>query len=73
MRAEVIYPRADGEGVADIYRIPDDRKRAAVLIFLGANAAGRDDPDVINLGQALARTGFARARAPFKVIMVLLR
>ncbi|MFQ6027793.1 MAG: alpha/beta hydrolase family protein [Dehalococcoidia bacterium] len=59
VRVEVTYPRADGEGVADVYRIPDNRKRAAVLIFLGANAAGRDDPDVINLGQALARTGFA--------------
>ena len=29
-----------------------------MLIFLGANAAGRDDLDVINLGDALARTGF---------------
>jgi acetyl esterase/lipase len=29
-----------------------------VLIFLGANAAGRDDPDVVNLGNALARAGF---------------
>ena len=58
LREEITYPRPDGEGVADLYRIPDDRQRASVLIFLGANAAGRDDPDVINLGNALARTGF---------------
>ena len=58
LREEIAYPRPDGEGVADIYRIPDDRKRAAVLLFLGANATGRGDKDVINLGNALARSGF---------------
>jgi acetyl esterase/lipase len=58
LRREVGYPIPGGAGLADIYRIPDDRKRAAVLIFLGANAAGRDDHDVINLGNALARSGF---------------
>ena len=58
LRQEVAYPRPNGEGMADIYRIPDDRKRAAVLIFLGANATGRDDEDVINLGNALSRSGF---------------
>ncbi|MCH8897697.1 MAG: hypothetical protein IIC33_05325, partial [Chloroflexi bacterium] len=58
LREEVKYSRPDGQGVADIYRIPDNQRRAAVLIFLGANAAGRGDPDVINLGDALARTGF---------------
>ena len=58
VRREVTYPQADGTGVADIYRIPDDKERAAVLLFLGANAAGRDDKDVVNLGNALARAGF---------------
>lgn len=66
VRQEVTYPqppspslgRGDQRGVADIYRIPDDKKRAAVLIFLGANAAGRDDKDVVNLGKALGRAGF---------------
>ena len=58
VRREVTYPQAGGTGVADIYRIPDDKERAAVLLFLGANAAGRDDEDVVNLGNALARTGF---------------
>ena len=58
VREEVTYPQAQGTGVADLYRIPDDKERAAVLIFLGANAAGRDDEDVVNLGNALARAGF---------------
>ena len=58
VRREVTYPQAVGTGVADIYRIPDDKERAAVLLFLGANAAGRDDEDVVNLGNALARAGF---------------
>ena len=58
VRREVTYPQAEGTGVADIYRIPDDKERAAVLLFLGANAAGRDDEDVVNLGNALARAGF---------------
>ena len=58
VRREVTYPQADSIGVADIYRIPDDKERAAVLLFLGANAAGRDDEDVVNLGNALARAGF---------------
>ena len=58
VRREVTYPQAAGTGVADIYRIPDDKERAAVLLFLGANAAGRDDEDVVNLGNALARAGF---------------
>lgn len=61
VRQEVTYPQANGDGVADIYRIADEPGapgRAAVLIFLGANAAGRDDQDVINLGNALARSGF---------------
>ena len=61
VRQAVTYPQANGDGVADIYRIADDPGapgRAAVLIFLGANAAGRDDQDVINLGNALARSGF---------------
>ena len=58
VRREVTYPQAGNTGVADIYRIPDDRERAAVLLFLGANAAGREDEDVVNLGNALARAGF---------------
>ena len=56
----VTFQRDDGaSGDADIYVIPDGKRRAGLLIFLGANAAGADDPDVINLGKALARAGFA--------------
>ena len=46
-------------GTGDIYVIPDGKRRAGVVVFLGANAAGADDPDVVNLGVALARAGFA--------------
>lgn len=54
------FTRYDGStGTGDIYVIPDGKRRAGVVVFLGANAAGSDDPDVINLGQALARAGFA--------------
>ena len=58
VREEVTVPLPNGVGEADIYRVDDGQRRAAVLLFLGANAAGRDDPDVINLGNALARAGF---------------
>ena len=59
-RREITFARDDGSvGEADVYVIDDGKRRAAVLVFLGANAAGADDPDVINLGQALARAGFA--------------
>ena len=57
-REEVAYPTPKGTGLADVYRIADGKDRAGVLLFLGANAAGRDDADVINLGNALARAGF---------------
>lgn len=58
LRHEVHYQSADGSTVADVYRLPDGKPRAAVVLFLGANAAGRDDPDVVNLGNALARAGY---------------
>ncbi len=57
-RTQVVYPRPDGPGEADIYYIPDGKRRAALLVFLGANAAGPDDPDVVNVGNALARAGY---------------
>ena len=58
LRHEAHYPSSEGTAVADVYRPPDGKPRAAVALFLGANAAGRDDPDVINLGNALARAGY---------------
>ena len=59
LRHEVHYQSSDGTTVADVYRPDDDRQHAAVVLFLGANAAGRDDPDVVNLGKALAGAGYA--------------
>ena len=44
---------------AEVFVIPDGKKRAAVLIFLGATPHGTDDLEVVKLGWALARTGFA--------------
>ena len=58
VRHEVHYQSSEGTTVADVYRVPDGRSRAAVVLFLGANAAGRDDPDVVNLGNALAGAGY---------------
>lgn len=58
VREEITFQRANGEGQADVYYIPDGKRRAALLVFLGANAAGRDDRDVVNFGNALARTGY---------------
>ena len=58
VRHEVHYQSSDGTTVADVYRPNDDRQHAAVVLFLGANAAGRDDHDVVNLGHALAGAGY---------------
>ena len=58
VRHEVHYQSSEGTTVADVYRLPDGKPRAAVVLFLGANAAGRDDADVVNLGNALARAGY---------------
>ena len=58
LREEVSYPSPYGQGVADVYRIADGKKRAGVLLFLGVNPAGRDDDRVVNLSNALARAGF---------------
>ena len=59
IRHEVHYQSSDGTTVADVYRPNDGRQHAAVVLFLGANAAGRDDEDVVNLGHALAGAGYA--------------
>ncbi|MYC28823.1 MAG: hypothetical protein F4X65_01870 [Chloroflexi bacterium] len=58
VREEITYERPDQLGQADVYHIPDGKRRAALLVFLGANAAGRDDRDVVNFGNALARAGY---------------
>lgn len=54
------FLRHDGTpDVAEVYVIPRDKPRAAVLLFLGATRGGYDDPEVVKLGYALARAGFA--------------
>ena len=58
LRQEVHYRTPDGVAVADIYRLPDGKPRAAVVLSLGASPLGLDDPNVINLGYALARAGY---------------
>ena len=46
------------EDVADVYRLPDDKPRAAVLLSLGATPHGLDDPAAVMLSDALARAGY---------------
>ena len=58
VREKVMYPGPNGELVSDVYSLTGHEPRPGILLFLGANAAGRDDPDVIRLGEALARAGF---------------
>ncbi|MBI4336895.1 MAG: hypothetical protein HY683_03595 [Chloroflexi bacterium] len=55
--SEVRFPTADGNGVADLYRPGGEGKHGAVLLFLGVNPAGRDDPRVVDLATGLARSG----------------
>ena len=57
IRQEVSYPIPSGQGVADLYTPADEGEHAAVLLFLGVNPAGRDDDRVVNLANALARSG----------------
>ena len=59
-RTTTTFARHDGAlDTADVYVIPDGKRRAAMLIFLGATADGTNDPAAVELGWALARTGFA--------------
>ena len=55
--AEVEFPNGDGFGVADLYMPAGDGIHGAVLLFLGVNPAGRDDPRVVNLAAGLAQSG----------------
>ena len=59
-RIEITYPLDDGStGVADLYVPAGSGKHSAILFFLGVNPAGKDDERVVNLGNAVARTGIA--------------
>ncbi|MBI4299487.1 MAG: dienelactone hydrolase family protein [Chloroflexi bacterium] len=57
IRQDISYPVPFGQGVADLYRPSNSGRHAAVLLFLGVNPAGRDDERVVNLANALARSG----------------
>ena len=54
---EVTFPTADGAGVADLYIPAGAGTHGAVLLFLGVNPAGRDDPRVVGLAEGLAQSG----------------
>ena len=58
LRHEVHFPSAGGTSVGQVYRIPDGKPRAAVLLALGITDQGFADPNVINLGNALAKANF---------------
>ena len=57
VRQPVEYPNATGYGKADLYLPGEGTEHGAILLFLGVNPAGRDDPRVVGLGNALARAG----------------
>ncbi len=47
-----------GTHEAEVYRLPTDGTRAAVLLSVGATPEGLDDPGLVMLGDALARAGY---------------
>ena len=57
VREKVSYPLAGEMGTADLYRPQGQGRHGAVLLFLGVAPAGPDDPRVVGLADALARTG----------------
>ena len=59
IKERVSFPIPTGAGVGDIYRPPGDGPFAAVVLFLGVNPAATDDPRVVRLGEALARSNMA--------------
>ena len=58
LRHEVHFPSPEGVSIAEVYRPPDGRLSAAVLLSLGITDQGFEDANVINLGKALARAGY---------------
>ena len=54
---EVHFPTLEGSGIADLYMPAGDGTHGAVLLFLGVNPAGRDDPRVVGLAEGLAQSG----------------
>ena len=58
LRDRIQYGMDDGSQMAEVYRLPDGKRRAAVLLSVGATPHGLDDPPVVMLGNALARAGY---------------
>ena len=58
LRHEVSYPSPEGTSVAQVYRAPGGKPRAGAVLSLGVYDAGFDGPEVVNLGNALARAGY---------------
>jgi len=56
-REEVFHEISTGRGSADLYAPAGEGVHSAVLLFLGVNPAGRDDPRVVGLAEGLARSG----------------
>ena len=56
-REEVFYEVSAGLGSADLYTPAGDDVTSGVLLFLGVNPAGRNDPRVVGLAEGLARSG----------------
>ena len=59
VRERVSFPIPYGAGIGDLYRPPGEGPFAAVVLFLGVSPAGADDPRVVRLGEALARSNMA--------------
>jgi dienelactone hydrolase len=56
-KTTVQLPYAGRTAVADLYDPGTAGSHGGVVIFLGVNQAGRDDPRVVRLGESLARIG----------------
>lgn len=51
-------PRSGGKIIADLYRVPEEERQAAILLTHGIIEAGKDDPRLVRFAQSLARCGF---------------
>jgi len=56
IRSEMIYYFNQTDALADLYKPSGSGNYGAVLLFLGVNPAGRDDPRVVKLANSLARS-----------------
>ena len=58
VRHHVQFGSDDYAHMAEVYRVPKGKPRAAVLLSVGATPHGLDDPPAVMLGNALARAGY---------------